>query len=102
MNWGKAEGDEVRGIGRPSRPWRSSCFHHELDGEPVQPFVRSLKSSSCIFKGSQRLSQVPRWKALPCVVGESEGCFSASVRGGVRAQAVAVQSRTNGCILHIF
>lgn len=23
-NWSKAEGDEVRGIGRPFRPWRGS------------------------------------------------------------------------------
>lgn len=65
----------------------------------MRPFVQSE-----IFKlHFQRLSHVPMWKVLPCVVGESESCFGASVRGGgVKSKAVAVQSRTNRCILDMF
>ena len=55
VDWSKAEGDAVRGIGRPFRPWRGSYFCPELGGELVQPSTQS----EILELHFQRLSRVP-------------------------------------------
>lgn len=50
----------------------------------------------------QRLSRVPVWRVLPCVVGEFEGCCSALVRGGEGPGSGGAISRTDGCVPDIF